>query len=137
MWDLLTGEEIGRLRGHRGTVKCMQVEDHVCLTGSEDGTVRFWDLRRVDDGMEGEGEVLSLSEIAEEDETAGEEASKANGIRSETPKESAVEKDSALVRVLEGHTKAVSALYFEDECLVSARLVHVYLATLLNRKYSL
>ena len=45
VWDLLTGEEIGRLRGHRGTVKCIQVEDHICLTGSEDGTVRVWDLK--------------------------------------------------------------------------------------------
>ncbi|OCH94154.1 WD40 repeat-like protein [Obba rivulosa] len=118
VWDLLTGEEIGRLRGHRGTVKCIQVEDHVCLTGSEDGTVRFWDLRRVDDDLGGEGEVLSLSEIAEEDEAVDEAAPKANGIRSSVNAE-VVEQDAALVRVLEGHTKAVSALYFEDECLVT------------------
>jgi division protein 1 len=49
VWDLLTGDEIGRLRGHVGSVHCLQVEDHVCLTGGEDGNVRLWDLRRVDD----------------------------------------------------------------------------------------
>ena len=35
--------EIGRLRGHRGAVKCMQV-DNLCLTGAEDGTVRIFVL---------------------------------------------------------------------------------------------
>ena len=49
VWDLLTASEIGHLRGHRGAVKTLQVEDHVCLTGGEDGSVRVWDLRRVGD----------------------------------------------------------------------------------------
>src|ERR1700675_2368327 len=47
VWDLFSGSEIGRLKGHSGTVKCVQVEDHVCLTGGDDGNVRLWDLRRV------------------------------------------------------------------------------------------
>ncbi len=120
MWDLLTGEEIGRLRGHRGTVKCIQVEDHICLTGSEDGTVRVWDLRQVDEDEEWEaGEMLSLSDVAEEDETTEE---RTNGIRhggSESSRPaSAVERVGPCVRTLEGHTKAVSTMYFEDACLV-------------------
>ena len=119
VWDLLTGEEIGQLRGHKGTVKCVQVEDHVCLTGSEDGTVRLWDLRRVDADEEWnvEGEMLSLSDVAEEEES---EFGQANGERTSTSRpESAVEREGACIRVLEGHSKAVTALYFEDECLVS------------------
>ncbi|KAJ6626942.1 WD40-repeat-containing domain protein [Mycena sp. CBHHK59/15] len=89
VWDLFSGTEIGRLRGHSGTVKCVQVEDHVCLTGGSDGNVRLWDLRRVDadqaDGWGDEGEI----------------------------------RDDCCARVLEGHTKAVTALYFEDDCLVT------------------
>ncbi|KZT67635.1 WD40 repeat-like protein [Daedalea quercina L-15889] len=120
VWDLLTGEEIGRLRGHQGTVKCMQVEDHVCVTGSEDGSVRLWDLRRVDDDEEWEGEMFSLSDVAEEDEGYDGGVSHTNGIRSASSKPSSVaERDGPCVRLLEGHTKAVSALYFEDECLVT------------------
>ncbi|RPD81608.1 WD40 repeat-like protein [Lentinus tigrinus ALCF2SS1-7] len=121
VWDLLTGEEIGRLRGHRGTVKCIQVEDHICLTGSEDSTVRVWDLRQVDEDEDWEsGEMLSLSDVAEEDETAEEHV---NGIRhgdsdSSRP-QSAVEREGPCIRTLEGHTKAVSTMYFEDECLVT------------------
>ncbi|KAI0638999.1 WD40 repeat-like protein [Trametes polyzona] len=122
VWDLLTGEEVGRLRGHRGTIKCIQVEDNICLTGSEDGTVRVWDLRRVDEDEEWEaGEMLSLSEIAEEDESTEGGEGKANGIRQgESSRPSSVaEREGACIRVLEGHTKAVTAMYFEDECLVT------------------
>lgn len=105
-------------------VKCIQVEDHVCLTGGEDGNVRLWDLRRVeeDDGWGGEGEMVSLSDVAEEDEERtddGELGSAPNGIKSS--KESIPERDGPCVRILEGHSKAVTALYFEDDCLVGPR----------------
>ena len=118
VWDLFTGTEIGRLRGHSGTVKCVQVEDHVCLTGGEDGNVRLWDLRRVgEDDWGGEGEMLSLSDVAEEDEgRTVADADCMNGIRSGTGT-GANEMDTC-ARLLEGHTKAVTALYFEDDCLV-------------------
>ncbi|KAL1749135.1 WD40-repeat-containing domain protein [Schizophyllum fasciatum] len=87
VWDLLTGSEIGRLRGHDAPVRCLQVEDHVCLTGGADGDVRLWDLRRVD-----------------EDEDWGDQADADAG---------------PCARVLQGHSQAVTALYFEDECLVT------------------
>ncbi|KAJ7456465.1 WD40-repeat-containing domain protein [Mycena latifolia] len=126
VWDLFSGTEIGRLRGHTGTVKCVQVEDHVCLTGGADGNVRLWDLRRVDadqaDGWGDEGELVTLSDVAEEEEEgagaeSAEAAPEANGIRS--GKQPATERDDCCARVLEGHTKAVTALYFEDDCLVT------------------
>jgi len=117
VWDLLSGEEIGRLRGHIGAVHCLQVEDHVCLTGGADGNVRLWDLRRVDDDDTwGEGEMIHLGDVAEEDEEMGEFGELANGIRSSG--KHSHEKEGACVRLLEGHTRAVTALYFEDECLV-------------------
>jgi division protein 1 len=124
VWDLFSGTEIGRLRGHTGTVKCVQVEDHVCLTGGADGNVRLWDLRRVDadpaDGWGDEGELVTLSDVAEEEEGTDAEARAApesNGVRD--GKQRATERDDCCARVLEGHTKAVTALYFEDDCLVS------------------
>ncbi|KAG5654284.1 hypothetical protein H0H81_005133 [Sphagnurus paluster] len=124
VWDLFSGTEIGRLRGHRGAVKCIQVEDHVCLTGGEDGNVRLWDLRRVeDDEGWGEGELVSLSEVTEEEEDGREpeHSDTSNSIRDGTESftGSTSEKSGSCVRVLEGHSKAVTALYFEDECLVT------------------
>ncbi|KAJ7640121.1 WD40 repeat-like protein [Mycena rosella] len=128
VWDLFSGTEIGRLRGHTGTVKCLQVEDHVCLTGGADGNVRLWDLRRVDadqaDGWGDEGELVTLSDVAEEDEEGAGAGSAEAGVAPETNgvrsgKERATERDDCCARVLEGHTKAVTALYFEDDCLVT------------------
>ena len=118
VWDLLSGTEIGRLRGHRGMVKCVQVEDHVCLTGGEDGNVRLWDLRRIyeEDDWGAESEVVSLSDVPEEDEGDG-DGEPSSSVRS--GRESVAERDDLCARVLEGHSKAVTALYFEDDCLVS------------------
>ncbi|GLB36557.1 putative WD40 repeat-like protein [Lyophyllum shimeji] len=122
VWDLFSGIEIGRLQGHSGTVKCIQVEDHVCLTGGEDGDVRLWDLRRVEDDNDGWGDV-SLSDVAEEVEDDADRRS--SGTRSsirdgaESTSDGVIEKNGPCVRRLEGHSKAVTALFFEDECLVT------------------
>lgn len=95
-------------------MKCVQVEDHVCLTGSEDGTVRIWDLRRVDgsennvSGGEDEGEMVSRNEVTEDGMIVKD--IKPNSVR--------IGADDSCARLLEGHTKAVTALYFEDDCLV-------------------
>ncbi|PBL01454.1 WD40 repeat-like protein [Armillaria gallica] len=108
VWDLFSGTEIGRLRGHTGAVRCLQVEDHVCLSGSDDSTVRLWDLRRVEsddsDGWGDEGEIVSLS-----DTHRGEREWRRTFAKTKWNSE----------RVLEGHTKVVTALYFEDDCLVT------------------
>lgn len=127
VWDLLSGEEIGRLRGHVGTVKALQVEAHLCATGATDGAVRLWDLRRVDgDAETSEWDLSDVLEEAEEDvDGTGTGDSVVverpptglNGTRSKSraPKE---DKPGPCVRVLEGHSKAVTALYFENDTLV-------------------
>jgi division protein 1 len=123
VWDLLSGEQLGQLRGHtRGGVKCLQVEDTLCLTGGVDGAVRLWDLRRV--GME-EDEIEPGWDLAEEKSEFGEfgEFGETRSSRSEVSAGSDAnghgsKKESTCIRVLEGHSRPVTALYFEDNCLV-------------------
>lgn len=127
VWDLLSGQEIGRLRGHTGTVKCLQVEDHVCLTGSDDSTVRLWDLRRVED--DDDVEIVAYSDATGSDGGDGEMIERPNGIRNGSAGGSELEKETAFVRALEGHSKAVTSMYFEDECLVSADMSIPFVVT--------
>lgn len=115
VWDLMSGTEIGKLRGHTGTVKCIQVEDHVCLTGSEDGSIRIWDLRRIGDDDEWAGEMDALRE--EDESVTSESLDGQSGRRVNKSDGDIIE--SGCARILDGHSKAVTALYFEDDCLVS------------------
>ncbi|KAI9572587.1 WD40-repeat-containing domain protein [Boletus coccyginus] len=115
VWDLMTGSEVGRLRGHRGGVKCIQVEDNLCLTGSEDGSVRLWDLRLLDDDWEKDG----LSDVLEEISSSYHDGELIEKPGSGTVSEAGTDSDGPCVRTFDGHTKTVTALYFEDECLVT------------------
>ncbi|KAI6133410.1 WD40-repeat-containing domain protein [Pisolithus croceorrhizus] len=116
VWDLMSGSEISRLRGHRGVVKCIQVEDNLCLTGSDDGSARLWNLGAVEDDWE----HASLSDVAEEDgDQDGELVEKPNSIRCSSSSRASTDSDGPCLRRLEGHSKAVTALYFEDDCLVT------------------
>lgn len=125
VWDLLSGQEIGRLRGHVGTVKCLQVEDHVCLTGSEDSTVRLWDLRRV---VEDEDvDIVTYSDTMGSDVGDGEMTQRPNSIRNGPSDGSEAGRETAFVRALEGHSKAVTSMYFEDDCLVGGNILALIL----------
>ena len=100
----------------------------MCLTGGEDGCVRLWDLRRVDEDEEWERDMMSLGDVTEEDEGVdelghivrhSEAATNGSSIRQGTSSAGSTEdKTGPCVRALEGHSKAVTSLYFEDECLV-------------------
>ncbi|KAK4688019.1 hypothetical protein P7C73_g2094, partial [Tremellales sp. Uapishka_1] len=122
VWDLCDGESVGQLRGHRGAVKAVQVEDTLCLTGGADGNVRLWDLRIVEDyedRLQRVSNTLShknpLDRIAEQhNEDDWDEGP--SGFTNA----SMLEEDSGpCVRTLEGHSKSVTALYYEDGCLVT------------------
>ncbi|KDQ17489.1 hypothetical protein BOTBODRAFT_171966 [Botryobasidium botryosum FD-172 SS1] len=115
VWDLREGEEIGRLIGHAGSVKCIQVEEHFCMTGGTDSNLRLWDLRLV---AENEVESKKLDVIHEPKEEGGENT-KANGPTIRQGGDEPQELKGPCVKLLEGHSKAVTALYFEEECLVT------------------
>ncbi|KAG8741769.1 Mitochondrial fission protein [Ceratobasidium sp. 414] len=113
MWDLCAGEPVGRLRG-AGPVRALQVQGQACVTGGEDGVVRVWNMSKVPD----EEDTAATAFVGNGRKTREEEdfvhleresSSEASGDGPET----------GCVRVLEGHSKAVTALYFEDDCMVT------------------
>lgn len=137
LWDLTTGDEMGYLRGHRGPVKVLQVESSVCVTGGADGKIKIWDLDVAESaplgsptGING-GQPTSLEQMLlgkEEDpffigSTGG--AGLVNGegdglMREDTTKvEKEKEPAGPCTKTLDGHTKAVTSLYFDGSCLVT------------------
>ncbi|KAK0525834.1 Mitochondrial fission protein [Tilletia horrida] len=149
VWDLSTGEEVGRLRGHGGSasaranadnfdsavsqsvVKCLQVEDALCVTGGVDASVRVWDLRRVEEhevrlrlwAEQGHSEADRLGGAVRQGGQMGAATEGSivvegeDGVLVEAP-DPKDEFDPCVSR-LEGHSKEVTALYFDDNCLVT------------------
>ncbi|EST09516.1 WD40 repeat [Kalmanozyma brasiliensis GHG001] len=133
VWDLASGDEVGRLRGHSGTVKCLQVEDEVCITGGSDHSVRIWDLTKVQNfearlTMTASGELPARRrspDLNRSPQLAGDESTSSIKIRNgdttfaEEDDEDVRDEFDPCVKSLEGHSKSVTALYFDDNCLVT------------------
>ncbi|KAJ1310674.1 hypothetical protein OPQ81_009201 [Rhizoctonia solani] len=114
MWDLCAGTPIGRLRG-AGVVRALQVQGQACVTGGADGVVRVWDLSKVPDD---DDSASTLVGNGKNGETRGEEDF-VHLERESTSEASGDGPETGCVKVLEGHSKAVTSLYFEDTCMVT------------------
>jgi division protein 1 len=104
-------------------VRCLQVEDITCITGGSDGSVRVWDL----DKAEEEEAIRAASEAhARSSNEAGTESSPSVVRDSQDDKKEKKETDDgACSTALDGHTREVTALYFDGNCLVGfAESIH-------------
>lgn len=135
---------MGYLKGHRGTVKVLQVESSVCVTGGEDGQIRIWDLDAAEaafpaplasptaemDGINTSMENVLLGRVNNpmDDVFGGGGAGLVNGqageeeaMMRERPSASTEKEkeEGPCVKTLDGHSKAVTSLYFDGSCLVS------------------
>lgn len=129
MWDLSSGYEVGRLR-HDALVKALQVEDELCITGGADANIKLWDLRKVEDWetrleMKANGELPDWSPSGSAIIESGAEAADASTsfetgtIRQGGGGDAKRDESDPKLMTLEGHSKEVTALYFDDTCLVS------------------
>lgn len=97
------------------------MEGNLCITGSTDSTLRLWDLERVDDYET----RLSFAASGEHARGSGNDdladrmnrASVSDGKAGATADD--VDEHNPCLRTLEGHSKSVTCLYFDDNCLVS------------------
>jgi WD40 repeat protein len=44
-WDIITGEPRQVFKGHQGAIKSVEIAGSLLLSGSDDGIVKFWDLK--------------------------------------------------------------------------------------------
>ncbi|KAF8508746.1 WD40-repeat-containing domain protein [Gautieria morchelliformis] len=107
LWDLCSGEDVGRLTGHRGVVKCLQVEDQLCLTGGADADVHIWDLRLVE-GYE--NEAMHADKVGQSSNSV---------IRDAAALDGSSRNGDGCVKTLQGHSQSVSSLFFEGNVLVT------------------
>jgi mitochondrial division protein 1 len=106
LWDLCSGEDVGRLTGHRGVVKCLQVEDQLCLTGGADADVHIWDLHLVEAY---ENETMRTDKVGQSSNPV---------IRDAAVLDGSPPNGEARVKTLQGHSQSVSSLFFEGNVLV-------------------
>jgi len=111
-----------------GVVKCLQIEGNTCISGGSDNAIRIWDLRLVEEEEEALNQSFASSSIASSprstlpsipDGDADEEDDAAVFVERPQAHATPRSRPQGCIRALEGHSKAVSSLYFEDSCLVS------------------
>ncbi|KAG8628452.1 hypothetical protein KVT40_004325 [Elsinoe batatas] len=122
VWNLNTGRCIGLLEGHLSSVRCVQVEDNIVASGSNDATVRLWDLSQAD--------YVPTPTKSSISKTADPEASEAESDNelfpgAEPPSEPIPSAPSASAMsdcplfTLSSHVAEVTALHFQNQTLVS------------------
>ncbi|KAH9819208.1 WD40-repeat-containing domain protein [Melampsora americana] len=100
VWDLISGDEIRELIGHKGMIKCLQVEDQICITAGIDGQIRIWDLS-----------IDSSNDLMESN------SRDSNQVQEDEDQMESIQ--SPCIRKLEGHTQPITSLYFDQSCLVT------------------
>ncbi|RKP27262.1 WD40-repeat-containing domain protein [Syncephalis pseudoplumigaleata] len=99
VWDGNIGECERVLASHSGSIYCLQLEGERLFTGSQDRTIKHWELSRLPGKEEGaHRRKKTIRDAAQSEQPTG---------------------DPCLVNTLTGHTDAVTCLHFDAEYLVS------------------
>jgi division protein 1 len=112
VWDLDAGRCIGMLEGHLSSVRCLQVEDNIVATGSNDASIRLWDLSKAEYAPQ-DNRVNKREAEEEDDGLAFENSADAPPAPPPT-----IMQDVPLFS-LESHVDEITALHFKGDTLVS------------------
>ncbi|KAI8095729.1 WD40-repeat-containing domain protein [Thamnidium elegans] len=105
-WDLYRNKCLGSIEGHQGLVRCVQLDDARLLTGSDDGTIKHWDLSLID-ATASSSSISSFSVFSS---------------APSSPSLTAVSSSSGLLNesfTLEGHQGEITCLYADRNSVVS------------------
>lgn len=121
VWDLNAGRCLGMLEGHLSSVRCVQVEENLVATGSNDATIRLWDLSQADytpaqTSSINKGQDHDREDEAEEaDDDLFESAEQAHSA----PQPSGSAMADCPLYTLSSHVAEVTAVHFNGNNLVS------------------
>lgn len=99
VWDLSTHKCLTLLEGHDMYVRCMQMDDNLLVTGSEDSNLKLWDLSKVENKEYEEDDEVVVNNAGNEDEEEND--------------------NDPCVYTFESHIDEVTALHFDNLNLIS------------------
>ncbi|KAJ3129397.1 Mitochondrial fission protein [Nowakowskiella sp. JEL0407] len=102
IWDLSSHRCHAQLVGHTGWIKTIQIHRNMVLSGSNDNTIRQWDVSRLPPLPTISNDMAPSIPYCIFDATVDEEDS-----------------DNVCVRVFKGHTGGISSLQFDERWLIS------------------
>ncbi|KAF4549087.1 putative mitochondrial division protein [Elsinoe fawcettii] len=125
VWNLNTGRCIGLLEGHLSSIRCVQVEDNIVASGSNDATVRLWDLSQAD--YVPTPTKSSISKPDDPEASEDQESELDNELFPDAPLSSdhtphppsASAMADCPLFTLSSHVAEVTALHFQNQTLVS------------------
>ncbi|GAB7343252.1 hypothetical protein MBLNU457_1309t2 [Dothideomycetes sp. NU457] len=120
VWDLNSSRCIGMLEGHLSSVRCIQVQENIVASGSNDATVRLWDLSQADYSPH----ISSTINKGQDHDREGPEGDDQDDLfgNSESSAEPTATTSSLAdcpLYTLSSHVAEVTALHFDGNTLVS------------------
>ncbi|KAI8088765.1 WD40-repeat-containing domain protein [Halteromyces radiatus] len=109
VWDLRNGRSCGRLEGHTNLVRCLQLDDMRLLTGSDDGSIKQWDL----------SEISSAPTPASRDSFSEFSSAQASPSLSPVVSDDVSSLNDYCVASFDGHQGEVTAMHADQVHLVS------------------
>lgn len=116
VWDLNTGHCTGMLEGHLSSVRCLQVQDDIVASGSNDATVRLWDLSQADYTPHHSSSINKSSHADSDDQQASPDLFPDSAPGSTLAPSSMAD---CPLHTLSAHVAEVTAIHFDGNTLVS------------------
>jgi division protein 1 len=113
VWDLTNQRCLGTLEGHSDKVRCLQLHDKKLVTGSDDWSIKYWDLSLIPRTRSRSPSLFSsISGMSSPPQSPTLSASHGSEVLPIL--------DNCCVGTLEGHNGEVTALHWSENTVVCA-----------------